>query len=287
MEVASDDQEIQDGQPGSPPELLGLFLVHRQSGAQDIAADAGHVGEFGESLYRAVLTVRSVQHRENNVDRGQLGGRVLRDPDLRRALEEAILAFAGCVLVISHDLPLLDEGITSVLALEHRTVETYRGNYSSYLVERDARREQRERERTGIETLKVSYNRVHGYYIEISRSKSGQAPAEYIRRQTLKGAERFITPELKAFEDKVLSARERALQRDTGFLQHAQGFECTDDAECAIQVTRAGHRIHVRTGDDTGYIPVPVQSRMEVGGTILIKLGLRGSVWVNSNEEIV
>ena len=74
--------------------------------------------------------------------------------------------------------------------------------------------EQRERERTGIETLKVSYNRVHGYYIEISRSKSEQAPAEYIRRQTLKGAERFITPELKAFEDKVLSARERALQRE-------------------------------------------------------------------------
>ena len=74
--------------------------------------------------------------------------------------------------------------------------------------------EQRERERTGIDTLKVSYNRVHGYYIEISRSKSEQAPADYIRRQTLKGAERFITPELKAFEDKVLSARERALQRE-------------------------------------------------------------------------
>ena len=74
--------------------------------------------------------------------------------------------------------------------------------------------ERRERERTGIDTLKVSYNRVHGYYIEISRSKSEQAPADYIRRQTLKGAERFITPELKAFEDKVLSARERALQRE-------------------------------------------------------------------------
>ncbi len=74
--------------------------------------------------------------------------------------------------------------------------------------------EQRERTRTGIENLKVSYNRVHGYYIEISRSKSEQAPAEYIRRQTLKGAERFITPELKDFEDKVLSARERALQRE-------------------------------------------------------------------------
>jgi len=74
--------------------------------------------------------------------------------------------------------------------------------------------EQRERARTGIDSLKVSYNRVHGYYIEIGRSRSDQAPDDYIRRQTLKGAERFITPELKAFEDKVLSARERALQRE-------------------------------------------------------------------------
>ncbi len=74
--------------------------------------------------------------------------------------------------------------------------------------------EQRERARTGVDTLKVSYNRVHGYYIEIGRSKSDRVPDDYIRRQTLKGAERFVTPELKAFEDKVLSARERALQRE-------------------------------------------------------------------------
>jgi len=74
--------------------------------------------------------------------------------------------------------------------------------------------ETRERERTGIPTLKVGYNRVHGYYIEISRGQAGRAPAEYTRRQTLKGAERFITEELKTFEDKVLSARERALGRE-------------------------------------------------------------------------
>ena len=74
--------------------------------------------------------------------------------------------------------------------------------------------ESRERERTGISTLKVSYNRVHGYYIEISRLHSDKAPDDYIRRQTLKGAERFITPELKKFEDQVLSARERALTRE-------------------------------------------------------------------------
>ena len=71
--------------------------------------------------------------------------------------------------------------------------------------------EVRERQRTGISTLKVGYNRVHGYYIEISRGQAEQAPADYIRRQTLKNAERFITPELKTFEDKALSAKSRAL----------------------------------------------------------------------------
>ena len=74
--------------------------------------------------------------------------------------------------------------------------------------------EQREREASGIPTLKVGYNRVHGYYIEISKGQSGKAPTHYTRRQTLTGAERYITEELKQFEDKVLSARERALARE-------------------------------------------------------------------------
>jgi len=68
-----------------------------------------------------------------------------------------------------------------------------------------------ERERTGISSLKVGYNRVHGYYIEIGKSRAGGVPEEYTRRQTLKNAERFITEELKKHEDKVLSARERSL----------------------------------------------------------------------------
>ena len=74
--------------------------------------------------------------------------------------------------------------------------------------------ERRERERTGLPSLKVGYNRVHGYYIEISKAQSMRAPDDYIRRQTLKAAERYITPELKEFEGKVLSARERALARE-------------------------------------------------------------------------
>lgn len=74
--------------------------------------------------------------------------------------------------------------------------------------------EARERERSGISNLKVEYNRVHGFYIEVTRSQADAVPDDYRRRQTLKNAERFITPELKAFEDKALSASERALARE-------------------------------------------------------------------------
>ncbi len=74
--------------------------------------------------------------------------------------------------------------------------------------------EEQEKARTGIQTLKVGYNRVHGYFIEISKGQASAAPVEYIRRQTLKNAERFITPELKIFEDKALSAKSRSLARE-------------------------------------------------------------------------
>ena len=74
--------------------------------------------------------------------------------------------------------------------------------------------EERERRRSGVNSLKVGYNRVHGYYIEVSRLHSENLPENYQRRQTLKAAERYITPELKALEDRVLSANERALARE-------------------------------------------------------------------------
>ncbi|RAR63554.1 DNA mismatch repair protein MutS [Onishia taeanensis] len=83
-------------------------------------------------------------------------------------------------------------------------------NAGDYLIQLEAR----ERERTGLAGLKVGYNRVHGYYIEIPRAQAREAPADYIRRQTLKNAERFIIPELKEFEDKALSAKSRALGRE-------------------------------------------------------------------------
>jgi len=74
--------------------------------------------------------------------------------------------------------------------------------------------ETRERERTGITNLRVEYNKVHGFYIEVTHGQVAKVPDDYRRRQTLKNAERYITPELKAFEDKALSAQDRALTRE-------------------------------------------------------------------------
>ena len=90
---------------------------------------------------------------------------------------------------------------------ELRTLSTHA---DQYLVELEAR----ERAASGIATLKVGYNRVHGYYIEVSHANADKVPTHYTRRQTIKGAERYVTEELKGFEDKVLSARERALMRE-------------------------------------------------------------------------
>jgi DNA mismatch repair protein MutS len=74
--------------------------------------------------------------------------------------------------------------------------------------------EQRERERTGLSSLRLGFNRVQGFYIEVGRSQADRVPADFQRRQTVKSAERFITPELKVFEDKVLGAREKAMKRE-------------------------------------------------------------------------
>ena len=108
--------------------------------------------------------------------------------------------------VIIRDGGVIADGYDSELD-ELRALNTNAGEFLLAM-------EEREKANTGISTLKVGYNRVHGYYIEISRGQSDKAPVEYIRRQTLKNAERFITPELKEFEDKALSAKSRALSRE-------------------------------------------------------------------------
>ena len=83
-------------------------------------------------------------------------------------------------------------------------------NCDAYLLDLEAR----ERTRTGIANLRVQFNKVHGFYIEVTQGQASKVPADYQRRQTLKNAERYITPELKAFEDKALSAQDRALARE-------------------------------------------------------------------------
>ncbi len=99
--------------------------------------------------------------------------------------------------------------------------------------------EKRERERSGIGNLKVGFNRVHGYYIEISRTRSASVPADYNRRQTLKACERFITPELKEFEHKILSAREKALAKEKLLYEALLDYLCgylSDLQQCAAAI---------------------------------------------------
>lgn len=124
-------------------------------------------------------------------------------PELETLLNAALIENPPALI---RDGAVIAEGYDAELD-ELRAIATNAGDYLIAL-------EQREKERTGLTTLKVGYNRVHGYYIEISKAQSQQAPADYMRRQTLKNAERYITPELKEFEDKALSAQSRSLARE-------------------------------------------------------------------------
>ena len=160
-------------------------------------------------------------------DLSRLGSSLLQLPLIRSRLpaESTLLGHLASALPDYNDLtdllgraiienpPVLirDGGVIAVGYDEQ--LDELRGiseNAGAYLLEL----EQRERDSTGLSTLKVGYNRVHGYYIEISRTQSEQAPDTYQRRQTLKNVERFITPELKTFEDKALSSKSRALARE-------------------------------------------------------------------------
>lgn len=134
---------------------------------------------------------------------GSLATAISTFPDLVELLQKAIIENPPVVI---REGGVIAGGYDSELD-ELRNLSS---NAGQFLVDLEAR----EKEKTGISTLKVGFNRVHGYYIEISRGQADQAPAEYVRRQTLKNAERFITPELKTFEDKALSAKSRALARE-------------------------------------------------------------------------
>ena len=124
-------------------------------------------------------------------------------PALSSTLTQAIIENPASVI---REGGVIADGYDSALDELHSISE----NAAEFLVQLEAR----ERKQTRLSSLKVSYNRVHGYYIEVSKGQADQVPAHYIRRQTLKNVERFIMPELKEFEDKALSSRSRALARE-------------------------------------------------------------------------
>jgi len=130
---------------------------------------------------------------------------------------EALTAPPGCAALLQAALleepaALVRDGgvIAGGLDAELDELRSIQTNCDAFLLDL----EQREKARTGIATLRVQFNKVHGFYIEVSQGQASKVPEDYRRRQTLKNAERFITPELKAFEDKALSAQERALARE-------------------------------------------------------------------------
>ena len=158
------------------------------------------------TLGLSLSTLPSLQSLLTNLSSeliSELAHQISEHPETVDLLQQAIIENPP---VLIRDGGVIAEGYDSELD-ELRNLSRHADQFLTDL-------EQREKERTGINTLKVNYNRVHGYYIEISRNQSESVPADYLRRQTLKSSERFITPELKEFEDKVLSARERALARE-------------------------------------------------------------------------
>ncbi|MEM7405956.1 MAG: DNA mismatch repair protein MutS [Pseudomonadota bacterium] len=172
----------------------------------------------------ARIALRSARPR----DLAQLGAALFRLPELRTHLTMVPCALADTLAMrcagLDEPTDLLRRALTEeppvvlrdggVIAhgydAELDELRRLSSNVSSVLLDI----EQRERERTGVAGLKVGFNKVHGYYIEVSRTQTPQIPADYVRRQTLKNAERYITAELKELEDKVLGARERALARE-------------------------------------------------------------------------
>lgn len=147
----------------------------------------------------------------------QLGQQLQGLPGLLSAAASDLRPPAGCAERLAATLKedpaaLVRDGgvIATGLDAELDELRAIQDNCDGFLLELEGR----ERARSGIANLRVQFNKVHGFYIEISQGQLGKVPDDYRRRQTLKNAERFITPELKAFEDKALSAQERALARE-------------------------------------------------------------------------
>lgn len=157
---------------------------------------------LGEALRAVPGIIDAVVARDVELLRG-LGGELDPFTDVADLIERAIADEPAAII---RDGGVIRDGYDHTLD----ELRGLRRNAGEFLVKLEAA----ERERTGLKNLKVHFNRVHGYYIELPRSRADDVPDDYRRRQTLKNAERFITPELKTFEDQILGANEKALARE-------------------------------------------------------------------------
>lgn len=151
-------------------------------------------------LRRSITVFPDIKKSLEDIELTKLASHIHDFSDLKILLDKSLVENPPMII---RDGGVIAEGYNAELD-ELRTLSEHAGQYLIDL-------ENREKQRTNISTLKVGFNRVHGYYIEISQAQSKNAPIDYQRRQTLKNAERYITPELKQFEDKVLSAKSKAL----------------------------------------------------------------------------
>jgi DNA mismatch repair protein MutS len=180
------------------------------------------IGDLERILARIAL--RSARPRDLAQLRGALGALPALDTGLAGTASERLSRLAAELGNHTEELQLLTRALAEspphvlrdggVFApgfdAELDELRLISGNTEQFLLDLEAR----ERERSGLSSLKLGFNRVQGFFIEVNRSQAAKVPADYIRRQTVKSAERFITPELKSFEDKVLGARDRALARE-------------------------------------------------------------------------
>ena len=173
---------------------------------------------------RQVLTLKESLNVIDSDELSQLNNKLGTHTGIINLLESAIKENPP---VIIRDGGVIADGYDEDLD-ELRAIST---DASQYMLDF----EQAEKDSSGISALKVGYNRVHGYYIEISKLHSDKAPEHYIRRQTLKAVERYTTPELKVFEDKVLSAKERSLACEKAIYQNL--LESFADKIQALQQT--------------------------------------------------
>ncbi len=187
---------------------------HRFIELQEILSDITDIERISTRLALGSANPRDLKRLENGLRASQTLNQYLSDNKLSIDLSSTIDSLENIQVLLSQSIveqpPMVirDGGmIANGFNADLDELKSLASDASDFML----RLENDEKEQTGLSTLKVGYNKVHGFYIEISRAQSEQAPAHYIRRQTLKNNERFITPELKEYEEKVLSSKSKAL----------------------------------------------------------------------------